>query len=119
MGLPSICVRIGTTIHERVEVGSDSTWRTPQVLIDIFSTSDGQRLDLKDFLIEKLKGGMPYYEYEITNGVVTDKTQNGRIRILEITDNPINFDSDKDQLDVHDRYRHILALNISLGSVET
>ena len=118
LDLPIICVRCGTTDHDRVEIGGKSTVRTPSILIDIFTTSDGQRLDLKDFLIEKLKGGIPYYDYTIMNGEIDSKTENGRIRILDIDDVPIDFDVDKEKLEVHDRFRHLLTLIISLGRVE-
>jgi len=117
--LPSICIRVGTTAHEKAEIGADSTTRTPQVLIDIFCTSDGQRLDLKDFLIEKLKSGLPYYNYTIVNGQIQSKVQDGRIRVLTIDDAPVNFEADRDALDVHDRHRHALTLGVSLGRVET
>ncbi len=116
--LPSVCVRVGTTTHEKVELGGDSTVRTPNILLDIFATSDGQRLDIKDFLIEKLKAGLPYYDYIISNGKTTSKTENGRIRVLNIDDTPIDFDVDKNSLDTHDRFRHLLTLSISLGRVE-
>jgi len=118
LDLPTLCIRVGVTSHDKVEIGGNSTLRTPQVLIDIFTTSDGQRLDLKDYLISILKAGIPYYEYVIANGQVQTKTANGRIRVLEIADTPIDFDTDKDKLDVHDRFRHLLTLTISLGQVE-
>ena len=118
LNLPVVCIRCGITDHVKVAIGDDSTIRTVDVMVDIFATSDGQKLDIKDFLIERLKGGFPYYEYTITNGEIQDKTQNGRIRILDMGDNSVNFDSDKDDLHVHDRYRHILTLSVSLGKVE-
>ncbi len=113
-----ICVRCGLTVHNRAETGSTATVRNPQILIDLFCISDGQRLDLKDYLITKLKVGMPYYDYTIVKGQVTDKTQDGRIRVISISDVPVNFAIDKDKLDIHDRYRHILTLSVSLGKVE-
>lgn len=116
--LPSVCIRCGTTIHEKAEIGADSTTRNPQVLLDIFAENDGQRLDLKDFLIDILKNGVPYYNYTISGGSVQSKTQDGRIRILEISDEPVNFDANKNVLDVHDRYRHLLTFSVSLGRVE-
>lgn len=117
--LDSICVRCGVTAHEKAEIGADSTTRTPQVLIDIFAHEDGIRLDLKDWLIEKLKGGMPYYIYTIVGGEIQSKVQDGRITVLSIDDIPVNFDADRDTLDVHDRHRHALTLGISLGKIET
>jgi len=118
LDLPAICIRCGVTDHDKVGIGEDSTVRTTDVMIDIFATSDGQKLDIKDFLIEKLKGGLPYYEYTIANGEIQDKTQNGRIRILDIGDTSIDLDTPKDDLDVHDRFRHLLTLSVSLGKVE-
>ena len=117
--LPVICVRVGVTEHTRAEIGETSTHRTANILLDIFAKSDGQRLDLKDFLIEKLKNGLPYYEYTIINGKIQDKTQNGRINILTIDDVPVDFDVDKNELGVTDRYRHLITLLVSLGRIES
>jgi hypothetical protein len=75
-------------------------------------------LDLKDFLIEILKHGLPYYEYTIDNGEVSEKTENGRIRVINIEDTPVDFDTPKDKLDPHDRYRTLLTLTVSLGRIE-
>jgi len=119
ISLPSVCIRVGTTTHEKAEIGADSTTRTPQVLIDIFATDDGMKLDIKDFIIEKIKGGCDYYEYEVTNGAFSNQTLNGRIRVIDIDDTPLNLNIDKERLDDHDRYRHLLTLSISLGRVET
>ena len=118
VSLPSICIRCGVTNHEKVEIGSDATTRTPQVLIDIFASDDGMRLDVKDFIIEKIKAGCIYYNYTIAGGVVQSKVADGRIRVLDIDDIPINFTEDRNTLDSHDRYRHLLTLSISLGKVE-
>lgn len=116
--LPSICVRVRDAIHSKVQIGDDSTTREVPVVIDIFATDDGLKLDLKDYLIEKLKNGLEYYEYEIENSQVKNKVQNGRIRVLTIGETPIDFDTNKENLDLHDRFRYLLTLTISLGRVE-
>lgn len=118
ISLPSVCVRCRNTAHDPVELGSNATRRSPIVLIDIFASSDGQRLDIKDYIISKIKSGMPYYEYEIENGAVKNKTETGRIRVSIDDDSPINFDTDRNELDVHDRYRHLITLTVSTGKVE-
>ena len=118
ISLPTVCIRQGDTIHTKVELGTNSTYRTPSILIDIFATNDGNRLDLKDFIVDIIKRGCPYYEYTITSGQISAKTQTGRITIINITDTIINLDTDKSLLDVHDRYRHLISLEISLGKVE-
>jgi len=117
--VPIICVRLGNTDHEFVEIGTNSTMRNPLILVDIFASSDGQRLDLKDYLISILKHGCIYYEYVINgNGEIESKIANGKIKILGIDDTIVDLNIDKDALDPKDRYRHLISLNISLDKVE-
>lgn len=118
IALPTICIRTNTTTHDKAEIGGDATIRTVQILLDIFATSDGQKLDLTDYIIEKLKGGCPYYDYVISNGTIESKTANGRIRVTSAEVTPIDFDTDRDKLDVHDRFRTLITLSIGLGRVE-
>jgi hypothetical protein len=116
--VPVICVRVENTIHEKIEIGDNYTIRNAIILIDIFASSDGQRLDLKDFLIEKLKNGMPYYEYIIEEGRIIDKIYIGRLNVISISDTPIDFNVDKSNLDKHDRCRHLLTLTVTTSKVE-
>ena len=117
--LPSICVASNVSSHEKAEIGSDSTVRTVQILINIFGSSDGNKLDLTDFLVEKLKGGCVYYNYVIENGVVKTKTADGRIRVTDVTITPLNFTEDRNNLDPHDRFRNLITLEVGLGKIET
>jgi len=119
LSLPSICVRCGTTSHDKAELGSSATIRKTQVLIDVFATSDGLKLDLLDYLVDKIKAGFPYYEYAIANGAVQTKTLNGRIRVLDIDVTHVNFDQDRDKLDLHDKHRGLITLIIGLGRLES
>jgi hypothetical protein len=116
--LPVLCVMNGTTDHERVGVGSTSTKRTPQIIIDIFANDDGQRLDLKDWVIAKLKAGCIYYECSVSNNVIS-RTSSGRIIVTDIDDAPINLDTDKETLHQYDRYRHRITLSVKNSKVET
>jgi len=116
--LPTVCIRVNNTSHDRAEIGGNSTIRTVQGLIDIFASDDGQKLDLTDYVVEKIKNGCPFYEHTVSGGAVTSTSQNGRIRILSIDVTPIDFDTDKDKLDVHDRHRTLITLTISLGRIE-
>jgi len=114
-----ICVRLGDTVHDTAQVGDSSTIRRPNLLIDIFASNDGQRLDLKDFLVSILKGGLPYYEYTVSGNSITDKTQNGRIRVTNIDDTEVNLTTDKSLLAVHDRFRHLISVTTNFGRIET
>lgn len=114
----AVCVRMEDTTHLPAQIGDTSTRILPLVLLDIFASSDGQRLDLKDFLISVLKKGMVFNEYAINGNSVSSRTPNGRIRVTNIEDTPVNFGIDKSSLEVHDRYRHLITLTVSLGRVE-
>ena len=113
-----VVVRNSITEHERVELGGYSTRREATILIDIFAPHDGLRLDIKDFIIEKVKGGIPYYNYTIVNGAVDSKVADGRLTILNIGDEPIDFNTPKEELDIKDRYRHLITLTVRTGKVE-
>lgn len=118
VSIPVICVRVGDTIHTGVEVGSNTTIRKPLILIDVFANSDGQRLDLKDLLITNLKTGWVYNEFVIVSGEVSTRTDNGRITVLSMVDSIINLGVDKSNLDVHDKFRHLISLNCQLSALE-
>lgn len=118
IALPTICVRANNVTHDKAEIGGDSTIRTVQVFLDIFASSDGQKLDFTDYIVEKIKGGCVYYDFVISGGIVESKTANGRIRVTDINVTPIDFNTDRDKLDIHDRFRSLITLEISLGRVE-
>jgi hypothetical protein len=113
-----VCVRTSSTNRKTFEIGTNSLLRSQLVLIDIFATNDGQRLDLVDFIIDELKAGCPYCEYQTEGNTKTSKIQNGRIRITNMDDSPVNFNTNKSDLDLQDRYRHLITLTISLGKAE-
>lgn len=115
---PVVCVRVSDTDHDHTGIGEVTTTRKPFVLIDIFAKSDGQRLDLKDFLFSALKNGIPYFEYETSGNTISKKIENGRLRVLTIDDTEVNLGTDKASLAVIDRYRHLLSLNMATGKVE-
>jgi len=117
-----ISIRVGPTDPKKIEVGSNNIVKNIQVLIDLFCSDDGQRLDLKDFLVDVLKEGCTYYlwEKELVGREYQYKTPtaNGNINVISIKENPIDFDTDKSKLEVHDRYRHLITLEVTTGKVE-
>ena len=113
-----LCVRASTTNRKKFELGSDNLLRSQLVLIDVFATSDGQRLDLVDFIIAELKAGFPYYEYQIDGNSVSSRIQNGIASITNFDDSPVNFNADKSSLELQDRYRHLISITVSTGKVE-
>ena len=116
-GAAAICVRVLRSTIIKAEIGDNAIWRKAQVMIDVFATSDGQREDLKDFIIDVFKYGCPYNQYTVTSGVASN-TVAGRLRVLSIEDTPVNFNTDKSALEVADRYRHALTFSVTTGQVE-
>jgi hypothetical protein len=119
-----ICVRIGNTIHNGAEIGSTTTRRKPLIIIDIFGTSQGQVLDLKDLLIAELKDGWDYTEYTITGGTTSDaeidtRTTNGRIIVESILDTQVILSEDLASLSPHDRYRWRVTLHCHKSVLES
>lgn len=108
---PAILVNAQETRPEHLEVGSKTYLKYFTIYIRIFARNDGQRLDLSDWLLEKLEDDINYYIYIITNGMVSGKNLSGRIvltRWLENRKELINIET----LEEEDRYRHLLAFEV-------
>ena len=108
--LPCICILSPDRPIARREIGSNSLTNEITIEIRIFATNDGLRLDLSDYLVEKLMPGLVYYEYTITNGVVSSKVAKGRLCIVGIPESRkefINIEGLADQ----DKFRHIITLD--------
>jgi len=112
-----VIAKVSRTSHIGAEIGSNLTMRKPLIIIDILGTSDGQVKDIKDLLIEKLKIGFTYTEWEISGGVTTDavyesgETATGKIIVETINDAEVNTMDDKSQLSIEDRFRWRISLN--------
>jgi len=105
--LPCICVNVLEIRPEKLEIGSKSNLKYFTVSIRIFATSDGSRLDLSDWMLDKFENDTDYYVYTITDGQVASKVLSGRIvltRWLENRKELINTEN----LTKEDRYRHLL-----------
>ena len=120
--LPVILVRVSTTTYTRLEIGNNSMLRNPLIFIDIFGSDEGNKLDLKDWLIETLKNGFPYYEYTIEKqedgGKVVRKDKKGYVSVRSITETEIFAGVDKSTLDEHDRFRMLLTISARLNITE-
>jgi len=110
--LPVVAIRLLRTGSTRKEVGNYDLRNVYTLVVDIFATSDGMRLDVSDYILNKLKLGYPYYEFSKDSGNNQDlvKTQNGRVNILEFLENTrVEFGTD---VETHDRFRHTLSFNV-------
>jgi len=117
---PIIYVRLAPdTNWNDLEIGSDSVMRNPTLLVEIFGKSDINRMDLKDYLIDMLKSGFPYNEYEIGENDITLTKQNGYVTLNgKIGDKEEDVGIPKSALVAKYRYRHLLSLPVINNLVE-
>jgi regulator of sigma D len=96
---------------ELLEVGSKTHLKYFTIYIRIFASNDGQRLDLSDWLFEKLEDDTNYYSYTITNGAISAKVLTGKIVITRWLDNRKEL-INTENLIAEDRYRHLLSFEV-------
>ena len=118
---PVITVRLNESDHLPIELGDNCTRRETLVFIDVYGSDSGIGLveDLKDWLIEVLKKGVDYYEYVIVADDVHSKTKTGRVSFLHLKDSPINFDTDKSELNIRDKWRWLVTSPVATDKIET
>ena len=106
--LPCICINALEIRQNKLEIGSKTDLKYFTINIRIFAQNDGQRLDLSDWLSEKLEDDTNYYAYTITSGIVASKVLTGRIVITRWFDNRKEL-INTEVLEKEDRYRHLLS----------
>lgn len=111
--LPVVCIRLLDITSTTREIGATTFKHEYNIIIDIFAKSDGQRLDLADFIRETVKDGWVYYSYYHTPGHPDQlsKDANGRVHLVGILeDRRVDFvETVADQ----DKYRHIISFLVS------
>lgn len=106
ISLPVICLELITTTFGRKEIGNTTLLNDYGLTIDIFATSDGQRLDLADYVEDKIKGSWTFYTHSQSGGVLTRTDTGTKVILKTITENHKVeiFDNPERQ----DRFRHLI-----------
>ena len=110
ISLPVVCIRLSDTNSVRKEVGNTTLEDRYLLIIDIFATSDGMRLDMADYIKGKLSTGWVHYSHSHASGDNTtlSRTANGRDTVTEwLTDARIDFTGD---IDEKDKFRHNISI---------
>lgn len=106
--IPLIGVEALEKRNQTLEIGSKTKIKYRNIKIRIFANDDGQRLDLSDWLDDLLENDVPYYEYTITKGAVSDKILKGKIEILTILENRKELQN-TENLEHEDKFRHVIV----------
>jgi len=115
--LPVVLVRLSDTASTRLQIGANTLDNRYLLIIDVFNTSDGMRLDLSDYLLGKLKDGWVHYDHSHASGGAgtLDRSANGRDMVVDfLTNQRIDFG---DTVDTKDKYRQTLSLRIRTSAV--
>lgn len=111
---PVVSVTLSAEFGNAKEIGSTAYESIYNILIEIFASDDGQRLDLSQFIKEKVISQWTYYLYSRGSGNTIDRVANGNINFIEFTQNSrIDF---FDDVSVQDRFRHIIGINVRVDN---
>jgi hypothetical protein len=105
---PIILINVLEIDTQRKEIGSGTYLKFPIVNIRIYAENDGQRLDLADWVLEKLEDSMVYYEYDTYGKEISKKTDGGRIVVNKILKHGKELaNTNPEMLEKEDRYRNL------------
>ena len=110
--LPVVAIELSNINNERKEIGATTLIKECIINIDIFATSSGLRIDLADYIVDKLKDQFTYYDHSQTSGSPETLTRvaSGHIMVVDfISDVKLNFG---DQANVFDRFRHFISVAV-------
>lgn len=112
--VPVVCVRLAETASNRREIGSTAFLNRHTIIIDVFAKSDGQRLDLADYLLNLIKDNWILYDITHTSGnpeALTYTDSGKKVVLVRVTQNTkIEF---RGKVEKQDRFRHTLAFQVS------
>ena len=112
VNLPIVCVRLADTSSTRLEVGNTTLDNRYLLIVDLFTRSDSQRLDMSDYLLNKLKDSWVHYTFSHTSGSPTTLTTsaNGRDTVTDFVGNSrLDFG---ETTDVKDKFRQTISIRI-------
>ena len=111
--VPVICVRLSDTNTVYREIGNTIMEDRYLLIVDIFASSDAQRLDLAYTVKNLLRQGWIHYDYSRESGDTTGVTvgvADGRDTITQfVTDARVDFG---DTVDTKDKYRHTISIRV-------
>ena len=114
--LPIVCVGLLDTESRRKEVGGTAWLDNNMIVIDIFATSDGQRLDIASYVKSKIKDCWTYYTYANASGdtKTLDRVEAGKCTVTQLLNNTkVEIEG---SVDVKDRFRQNITIMVKVGT---
>jgi len=114
--LPIVCIHLADASRKRQEIGSTTLDTRYLIAIDVFARSDSQRLDMGDYIVDKLKDGWVHYDHSHESGDNSSiaRSANGRDYVTSIiSDERVDIG---DNADTKDKYRHSITVQVRKSS---
>lgn len=109
--LPAISLYAEGETLERFELGSNKRDERELIIIDIYASNEGERLDLAKWLTDTINDGFTYYTYAVnpSNPESPTKTDSGLANINFLTNSRVNLGQNIVEEDAH---RHRVSINV-------
>ena len=109
--LPCISLYVEAETSPRLEIGSNLTDDRFLIILDIYATNSGERLDLSRWLKEALKDGWRYYSYSYNalDPESPTKVAGGLVALNFLTNGRVNLGQNVDIMDAH---RQRITINV-------
>ena len=107
--LPCIIVYFESETNVRLECGSNLTEDQELMLINIYATNEGERLDLAKWVTDTIKNGWRYYSYTINPSLpeTPTKTAGGLVSLDFVTNTRVTLGENVSPIDAH---RHRISI---------
>jgi hypothetical protein len=114
VSVPVVSVSVLSNNPNFLEIGSRQLFENYLINIEIFSKSDGQRLDIAQTIKNTVLTDWVYYVYSNnSDNSDIERVSSGKIKLVSFVQN------DKreffDNVSIQDRYRHIISINVTVG----
>jgi len=108
--LPCISVYVESQLSPRLEIGSNTRDERHLIIIDIYASDEGERLDLSDWVTSIINDGCVYYTYTVNVSTPESptKTDAGWVSIDFLTNTRVNLGQNVSEFDQH---RHRISVN--------
>lgn len=108
--LPTITIYLDNVNSPKEFIGSNETLDVHLIIIDIYATNEGERLDLAKWVFDTIKNGFRYYTYtpNLSNPSSPTKVADRWIHVNFITNTRVSLGQNIDEEDAH---RHRISIN--------
>ena len=109
--LPCIAVYFESETAPRFEIGSNNRDDRQLMIIDIFATDEGERVDLAKWVTDTINDGFRYYTYTVNQSTPEspDKVAGALLNVDFLTNGRVNLGQNVDQFDAH---RHQITITV-------